>query len=232
MASVSTTPAYKSLASELRRQILGGAFPRGCRLPTEAQLSAAFNLSRQTVRQAFAELVVEGLVYRVPGRGTFATLVPTTGAYMRSFGSIDELLSLSEDTELEVVTPLREVVDPVAAERLQTGDDHVYGVEFLRLHDGVAFSVTRIYLPREVGLQMRKERALLEAGRRSTITITASIERHTSFTVASASQATPALACPPDVARMLGMKRHEPTLRIERLYYDLEGIPVNLAHNY
>lgn len=231
MATSLGVPAYRSLAAELPRQILEGAYPRGRRLPTEAELSSSFNLSRQTVRQAFAELVMEGLVYRVPGRGTFATLVPTSGAYMRSFGSIDELLSLSEDTELEVVTPLEEVADEASADQLQCDDGRVWRVEFVRLHDGVAFSFTRLDLRSDLGPQMQREQGLLIAGHRSTITITAAIERHTSVTVAHASQAITALGCSPDVARLLGMKPGEPSLRIERVYYDPEGRPVDLARN-
>jgi len=232
MATVSSaSPAYQALAGRLRQQILAGAFPRGHRLPTEAELASTFGLSRQTVRQAFAELVVEGLVYRVPGRGTFATLVPDTGAYMRSFGSIEDLLSLSEDTELEVVTPLAEIVAPEAAERLRAEGDEVLGIVFRRLHDGVAFSSTRLYMPVEFGPAMRKERALLIPGRRSTITITASLEKHTSTLVASASQVITAIPCPREVSGLLDMATGDPSLRIERLYYDVEGNPVEYAIN-
>lgn len=40
-------------------------------IPTEVDISAHFNISRPTVRQAINELVVEGYLYRVKGKGTF-----------------------------------------------------------------------------------------------------------------------------------------------------------------
>jgi GntR family transcriptional regulator of arabinose operon len=43
----------------------------GARLPTEGELSERFNVSRNTVRQAIGELVVDGIVTRHQGRGTF-----------------------------------------------------------------------------------------------------------------------------------------------------------------
>src|SRR5581483_139978 len=79
-------PAYKQLAAELRDALVGGKYGPGTRLPTEAELVAAHGVSRQTVRQAFSELVTEGLIYRVRGRGTFAIPARPSGAYLRSVG--------------------------------------------------------------------------------------------------------------------------------------------------
>ena len=65
----------------------------------------AARLSRQTVRRAFQDLVAEGVVYRVPGRGTYAS--EPGRRYLRQLGSIEDLMSLSDDTTMEVLTGLR-----------------------------------------------------------------------------------------------------------------------------
>ncbi|QOC91533.1 GntR family transcriptional regulator [Micromonospora craniellae] len=62
-------PRYRQIASELRDQITSGALREGDRLPTEPQLQERYRASRNTVRDATALLVNEGLVQRVPGRG-------------------------------------------------------------------------------------------------------------------------------------------------------------------
>ena len=95
--------AYHTLASELRTSILQGKYADGSPLPTEAELASHHHLSRQTVRRASQELVAEDLVYRVAGRGTFAA--PADRQYLRQFGSIEELMGLSLDTELELIEP-------------------------------------------------------------------------------------------------------------------------------
>ena len=66
-------PAYQALREQLRSEIAAGQYRDGTRLPTESELVARHGLSRQTVRRAFQDLVAEGVVYRVPGRGTYAT---------------------------------------------------------------------------------------------------------------------------------------------------------------
>lgn len=63
-----TAPKYRTIADELRSQILGGALRPGDRLPTEPQLVDTYGVSRNTVRLATAVLVNEGLIERVPGR--------------------------------------------------------------------------------------------------------------------------------------------------------------------
>ena len=143
--------AYKALAADLREAILSGNFPPNRQLPTEAELAATYGLSRQTVRQAFGELVSESLVYRVRGRGTFAAPVTRNGSYMRSFGSIDDLLALAVDTELEVVEPIRLCTDATAAGRLRLPIDQVIAGTVRRLHEGAVFCVTRIALPVDLG---------------------------------------------------------------------------------
>ena len=86
------------------------------------------------MRRAFQELVTEGVIYRVRGRGTFA--VPGDGKYLRSFGSIDDLMALSLDTELQVVEPLHVLASVEIAGQLQAAEDTVMTTSFLRLHDG------------------------------------------------------------------------------------------------
>ena len=56
------------VAAELRRQIAEGTLPQRAKLKEEA-LSNELGVSRNTVREAFAELVSERLVVRQPNRG-------------------------------------------------------------------------------------------------------------------------------------------------------------------
>ena len=55
---------------EYVRGLVAGAAP-GSAAPSERELVAHFGVARMTVRQALDALVVEGLLERVPGRGTF-----------------------------------------------------------------------------------------------------------------------------------------------------------------
>jgi DNA-binding FadR family transcriptional regulator len=65
-----------AIFEELRGKILDGFWKHGERIYTEAELGAAFNVSRSTVREALNFLKASNLVYTVPGLGTFVSAEP------------------------------------------------------------------------------------------------------------------------------------------------------------
>lgn len=52
-------------------EVTSGRLKPGDILPSEQHLSETLNVARNTVRQAISELASDGLVHRVPGKGTF-----------------------------------------------------------------------------------------------------------------------------------------------------------------
>jgi len=225
--------AYRQVASDLRQAVAAGRYAAGQRLPTEAELVASTGLGRQTVRRAFQELVTEGVIYRVRGRGTFA--VPGEGKYLRSFGSIDDLMALSLDTELQVVEPLHVLASVEIADQLQAGEDSVMTISFLRLHDGVPFCYTRVHVPMEIGRRLRElpELAgLAEPGSRARFTMISLVDRVSDRRIDSAVQNATAAAASADIAHRLGCPQGLPVLRIDRLYRDRELAPLELAVNH
>ncbi|HUX87594.1 MAG TPA: GntR family transcriptional regulator [Chloroflexota bacterium] len=64
-------PYYYQLEGFLRQQIESGQWQAGEQVPSEKQLCEYYTVSRTTVRQAVTNLVNEGLLYHVKGKGTF-----------------------------------------------------------------------------------------------------------------------------------------------------------------
>lgn len=64
---------YCRLMKELKEMILDGNHQAGDKLPSENELSAAYEVSRHTVRKALALLEQEGYVYAVHGKGTYCS---------------------------------------------------------------------------------------------------------------------------------------------------------------
>jgi GntR family transcriptional regulator len=218
---------YTMVAREVRDSILHGEYADGRRLPTEAELASRHGVSRQTVRRAFQDLVAEGMVYRVPGRGTFVTR--RDGAYLRQFGSIDDLMGLSVDTRMDVTVPLRRQVDVTAAGRLRLPDDVVHSVTFRRSHDGTPFCLTAVSVPPAVGAVLATVPELTAAGSTSELTIIALLDARLPAPIAEADQSITVAAAPAPVAAQLGCASGDPLLRIDRLYSDTAGRPIELA---
>ncbi len=64
-------PLYRQISMDLRRRIEVGELAPEDQLPTEDELIDQYKASRNTVRAAIKELVIQGLVETLHGRGTF-----------------------------------------------------------------------------------------------------------------------------------------------------------------
>lgn len=66
-----TLPKYAQLKKEILEWLDTGKLGPNEKMPSENEMAEQFALSRQTVRQTLGELVQEGRLYRMQGKGTF-----------------------------------------------------------------------------------------------------------------------------------------------------------------
>jgi GntR family transcriptional regulator len=219
-------PAYKRLYRELRGALESGEYREGRRMPTEAELCRQYSVSRHTVRQAFHDLVAEGLVYRVPGRGTFATQLSEHGRYLRSIGTVEDLMVWS-DTNVELLRPISFEDDEEAARLLGLPTPEVSVLVMRRYYDGLPFALTRVYLSPGLGRRLAEKHVF--ARNTPNTTAIAAIEPLLPHPIAGASHRVTAEPAPADVAGMIGCAPGEPILCVQRLYFDTRETPVELA---
>ena len=90
----SFVPLYIQLRDILKQVINSGKFQPGERIPSENELSTAFEISRMTVRQAIQELRREGIVTIRRGEGTFVNNIPHTQMLLKLEGFSSEMAKL------------------------------------------------------------------------------------------------------------------------------------------
>ena len=82
---------YQQIMSWIRQQIESGKWPEHYQLKSEIDLSAELGVSRGTLRKAITDLIEEGLLIRLHGRGTFVA------SQTLEQPLADNLISFSED---------------------------------------------------------------------------------------------------------------------------------------
>jgi GntR family transcriptional regulator len=117
----------------------------GSPAPSERELVHRFGVARMTVRQAMDTLVAEGLLDRVPGRGTFVATPRRAVGQLRSF--TEEMALRGMLAEAQNLLARREQAGPGVARALGiTEGDPVIHWKRLRRADGIPMCLEDAYL--------------------------------------------------------------------------------------
>jgi GntR family transcriptional regulator len=215
-------PRYFEIEQSLRARIaeLAPDDP----LPSDTQLCAEFGVSRMTARNAVARLAQEGIVYRVPGRGTFVAEPP-------AHRLASSLLSFSAEMRRQGKTPTSRLVEGVvrAAEPAERGR--------LRLRRGgqvVVIKRLRLADEQPIAVETAVFSAALAEGLMAADLEQGSLHRalialgHVPTAGTASLHAEPATRAD---AKLLGMRTGEALLVERRLIFDHTGAPLELTES-
>ncbi|GAB3282654.1 GntR family transcriptional regulator [Parasphingorhabdus pacifica] len=210
-------PKYWGLKQHLLDMLR--SMPPGSPIPTERTLATEFDVSRTTVRQALAELTVEGRLLRVQGKGTFVAK-PKVAQRL-------QLSSYTEDMRAQGRQPtsrLLEVVEEPSGHELAAllgsrPGETALRLRRLRMADGepMAIETTHLSLSRFKGLTTKLERG----GSLYQI-----LREHFGVELGHAEETIETALASPEEADLLGADVGLPMLLLSRHSFDTEGHPV------
>lgn len=147
-ASRMMSPKYYLLKQDLITKIDGRQFAEGNPIPSERELVQQYHVSRITVRRAIDELVREGYLYKVQGRGTFVKTEEFSQDLVCITSCTQDVINLGMTPRRKVLAS--EVIDPDEARRraLELGpNDRVFHLERIYYADDMPINLTSTYLP-------------------------------------------------------------------------------------
>jgi GntR family transcriptional regulator len=147
-------PLYYQLKKLISEEIDKGNYDYDSPIPTEMELINTYRISRTTVRQAILELVQEGKLYRVKGKGTFVAKPKISQNFMNtrmhSFiaPTNEEVINSGRVPSTEVVS-LTVVPMPDAMVKLCGAEQGAMTICLYRKRcaDGVPILRVKTYLP-------------------------------------------------------------------------------------
>jgi GntR family transcriptional regulator len=163
---------YQRIADVLRTQISSGALAPGQRLPSEPDLAAQFDASRNTVRLAIALLTNQGLVVSRQGLGTFVheptrpftallSRIPAAPTEAHASAGLPVVHPAADESDMVRLVVETAPAGPQVAEKLEIGPDDQVVIRRSQYFIGeVPWQLINSYYPSDLA----KGTALQQAG--------------------------------------------------------------------
>ncbi len=223
----SAEPLYLQIRNSLLQAIRDGHLKPDQRVPSERELSEMTGVSRMTVRQALQSLIAEGVLYTVPGKGTFVSCGPKIEQ------NLQRLSGFTEEVRAQGFTPGSRVlsVERIGADKQVAAaldlppDTPVIRIARQRLVDDVPVAIEKAYLEAE-------RFPGLESIDWETHSLYQVLLTRYHIVLVQARQFIEAQEANRYVAELLGIERGKPILAMERVTYTTDNQPVEYVRSF
>jgi GntR family transcriptional regulator len=221
-------PFYRQIQHLIRHRIASGEYQPGTQIPSENELCRLLNVSRITLREALRELVGEGLLVKIQGKGTFVALKPpkrlTPVKYTGFLEEIEERVRRMTVTDVEIAripltAELRSTLD------LGSNETEVVLIKRLRQIDGEPFSFTLNYLPTHIGNRIRSKDLYA-------LPLLRILQDDLKIPIVRARETVDAAPADPDIAQRLEIPLLYPVMHMKRLMFTSNDRPLELVETY
>ncbi|MBD7908229.1 GntR family transcriptional regulator [Sporosarcina gallistercoris] len=220
----SIIPLYYQVKQRLDARIKSGEWRPGDKIDSENQLMTVFNVSRNTAKKAIEEMVQEGTLFRIQGKGTFVSH-PKFEQSLGGFYSFSQVLKEKGFNPSDIVIEVDEVEPPAAViEGLQlAADENVVMMKRVRCADGEPIILEASYMPKSI---VQNKEDLFEVGVTSLYGLLAS---RYGVTVVRAKEAFEPVLIREQESEYLKTEVGKPALLLERTAYDTHDTPVEFC---
>ncbi len=211
------TPLYVQLTDILRDEIERGLWVPDRKIPSENELHRTYGISRMTARQVIGQLVNEGLLYRVQGKGTFVAPNKISTRSPAYAGIREQLEELGYTTKTTLLSLEQVAADRAVAKKLRL-DDHapVFAIRRLRSADGVPLSLHESYVPVALAPDLDEHDVTNEQ-------LCVVLTEHYGLTMGHVRETLEILTAPPGTAEQLEVRAGAPLLMLQHSIATPEG---------
>jgi len=214
----SSVPLYAQLEEILRAKIAGGEWQPNQRIPSENELNKIYGLSRMTARGVLTKLVNEGVVFRVPGKGTFLSPEKFEAISPAYRGVREQLEAMGYQTTTNVLGMGLEDPAPKVRDKLRLADGaQVYAIHRLRAVQSEPISLHHSYVPAALAPGLEDH----DTGNEQLCVI---LEKNFGLAMKQVEEHLEATAASATEAGHLGMRRGQPVLLLEDVISNDRGL--------
>jgi len=217
-------PIYQQIREWMRQQITSGVWPEHYKIKSELELVSDLGVNRGTIRKAIADLIAEGLLVTIHGRGTFVV------SRLLEQPLAEGLIAFSEDLIRKGIPFETQVLEQTTA-RVPQRVSALLAVPT----DAEIFVLKRIRSVRQEPLALIHNYLLyrrfpgikdIDFTRQG---LFATLENRFNTPLSWGQRTFQAQAANDEIARLLGVSACDPVMYIEQVTYLADGSPIELS---
>lgn len=228
----SPIPLYKQVKAMIKRQIEAGELKPDQQISSEREICEMYDVSRTTVRQAINEAVNEGMLYRIPGKGTFVAKPKIDQGLFQMSSFTQTIIARGMAPRTEI---LREEQIPADAQlanilNLEIGEQ-VVNLTLLGYADDEPVVYYRSFMPASIGKGAAlRARAWTKEGRSfSTYELYAGRDN---IYPSTTSQTFEAIIAGEEIAEVLKIEKGSPIFKVTSVIYAESKVPLEFKQVY
>jgi len=222
-------PIYLRLQKIILDKIEEGIWKPDEMIPTEAQIADTYQVSVGTVKKSILNLINEGYLYRVQGKGTFVAGTSLAKDHLRYYLFFGNFQGEAAQFKMRFIS-LKSLRCPEAIRRLLAikTDEHVFRLERLSLCNNTPM----IYMVSRLRKEMFPKLNELPKPQFERVPLYTLIETKYGMPTISNHELISAVSADGHLAQALGIKKNTPLLRIEMISFTYKETPYEHRVSY
>ena len=221
----SPKPLHVQLEEIIREKIKSGDWSEDSRIPSENELSREYGLSRMTVRSVILRLAQEGLLYRVPGKGTFVSVNKLLSRPLSHMGIREQLDKQGVESETRLIEARETEASLAVAARMGIPEGtEIFYILRVRSVKGSPLSLHMSYIPKQICPDM------LTAGHNFEVAQLCDILRE-DYGIEQDKMIETLEIVQADAmeAAHLGVRKNYPLIHVENVIYNADNVPMEYS---
>lgn len=218
-------PFYHQLRVLLKEKIESGEWMSGDKIPSENDLINQYEVSRNTVIKALDELVQDGILRRIQGKGTFVSR-PKLEQSLTGFYSFSKVIETKGMAPKDFIISIEDQTASLSvAKHLKIAEnDEVIQLKRLRCANSEPIILETSYMPKSIIYSLSKEKI-------EKTSLYDHIQKEYGIIVKSAKEIFEPVLIRDYESNYLEVEEGAPALLLDRIAYDIEGKPIEFCRS-
>jgi GntR family transcriptional regulator len=219
---------YSHVESLIRNKALRGQFEPGEMLPKEEDLATQLGVSKITIRKALSHLAQEGLIVRLPGKGTFiAEDIPLRKQFILT-GGVQEIVQDAARYQVKILGIEKvKVGETRIAREIRnflhlSNDDNIGLVRRVRLMKGNPIYFIENFIPIEIAQNLTME----NLSKKPLLKI---LKEKIGLVIGRGEMFLEAVPADADIAQIINSQPFDPLILVQLYYWFESGAPLEIV---